>query len=85
MVQIEEMSELAQASWKASCASENVWLCNHVRTNYYSLMNQLQVPDVRERQRLTLENLYFDKIHSDPKQLCAEHVSLTRGGNAQFK
>lgn len=71
MVQLSDMSDLAQKSWSISCAVENEWLCNHQCQSSRWLAN-LHPQDMRNQ---TWNLMRFDQLDSRRELLC--HMAIT--------
>lgn len=77
MVQMSELSPLAQASWAVSCASENKWLCNH-QSQSQRWMSNLK-PQEHRNAILSRETLRFEELQDAPQLLCHMGISGRRG------
>jgi hypothetical protein len=77
MVQITELSPLAQASFAISHASENKWLYNHQIQSQNWLSNVK--PQEHRTATLSHASLRFEELQDTPQLLCHEGISLRRG------
>lgn len=76
MVQITDMSDLAQKSWAISCATENDWMCKHECQSKLGFMNAMKLQEARHD---AFGRLRFEELVDDRALLCHIGISDRRG------